>query len=138
MAYYVARPDLSPVAPPGPPPPYLNVITFHVKPEGLNDFSEAVKKIMEAVKKTNQPGGPSTWYSLANGGRGPEFVLVQERKSISELGGSGKTIDQIVQEAYGDQGAAILSQLRKAYYSNNTELLRFRPDLSYMPATAKP
>ena len=137
MAYYVLRPDLS-TAQPGPPPPYLSVITFHLKPEGVNDFEDAVKKIIDAIKKTNTPVSPSDWYSLANGGRGPEMVLVQQRKSIAELQGPGKTLDQIVHEAYGDQGAAILAQLRKSYYGSNSELLHFRPDLSYMPATTKP
>ena len=44
----------------------------------------------------------------------------------------------MMQEAYGDQGAAILAALRKAYYSSYSELLQFRADLSYMPAAPKP
>jgi hypothetical protein len=91
-----------------------------------------VKKVVAGQAKANNPTPPSTWYSLANGGHGPEVVLVQERKSIGDLGGSGKTLDQVMQEAYGDQGAAILSGLRKAYYGTTSELLHFRPDLSYM------
>ena len=66
------------------------------------------------------------------------MVLVQDRKSISELQGPGKTADQVVQEAYGDQGAAVMTTIRKAYYSSYSELLHFRPNLSYMPAAAKP
>jgi len=85
------------------------------------------------------PNNPSNWYSLANGGPGPEVVLVRDLKSISELRGvPGKTVDQIVQEAYGDQGAAVMVAIRKAYNRSYSELLHFRPDLSYMPATAKP
>lgn len=76
--------------------------------------------------------------SLVNGGHGPELVLVQERKSIGDLAGPAKTLDQVMQEAYGDQGATIMSAIRKAYWSSTSELLHFRPDLSYMPATKKP
>lgn len=138
MAYYVQRTDLGPATSPGPPPPYLHVLHFFVKPEGVNDFTDAVKKVGAGIAKTNFPAGRVNWYSLASGGRGPEFVLVFEYKSIAEMQGPGKTLDAMMQEAYGEQGAAVLATLRKAYYSTYSELLHFRPDLSYMPATPKP
>jgi hypothetical protein len=132
MAYYVLRPDLSPATSPGPPPPYLSVSHFFIKPEGVPDFTDAVKKIGAALAKTSPPSR-ANWYSLANGGRGPEFVLVQERKNFAEMQAPAKSLDQIAQEAYGDQGAAIMTSARKAQYGTYTELLRFRSDLSYMP-----
>lgn len=134
MSYYVVRPDLGPPSATKQPPPYVSVIHFYLKPEGIADFNEGVKKVIAGIAKTNSPTVPSTWYSLANGGRGPEVVLVQERKSIGDMGiGGGKTLEQIMQEAYGDQGAAILGSLRKGYYSTQTELLHLRSDLSYTP-----
>ena len=133
MTYYTVRPDLGPPSKTPEPPPYLSVIHFHLKPEGVLDFYEGVRKVGEANTKTNTPSHPSTWYSLANGGRGPEVVLVQERKSIGDMGsGSDKTLDEIMKEAYGDQGATLMSNLRKGYYSSRSELLHYRPDLSYM------
>ena len=42
-----------------------------------------------------------------------------------------------MQEAYGDQGATIMTALRKAYWSSTSELLHFRADLSYMAPAAK-
>jgi hypothetical protein len=44
----------------------------------------------------------------------------------------------MMQDAYGDQGAAILASLRKACYNTYSELLQFRADLSYMPPAPKP
>jgi hypothetical protein len=138
MTYYTVRPDLGPPSTTTAPPPYLSVLYFHLKPEGVLDFYEGVKKVVAGLNKTNVPPTPSTWYSLANGGRGPEVVLVQERKSMAELAGtSAKTLDQTMQEAYGDQGATIMNALRKGYYSSNSELLHFRPDLSYIAPSAK-
>ena len=90
------------------------------------------------MAKTNYPQNRSSWYALANGGNGPEFVLVTERKSISELQAPAKSLDAMMQEAYGDQGAAILGALRKAYYRSYSELLQFLGELSYMPAPQKP
>jgi hypothetical protein len=137
MSYYVLRSDISPATSAAAPPPYLQVTHFSVKPEGVPEFIEGVKKITAAVAKVTNPPARSNWYALANGGHGPEFVLVQERKSIGELQAPAKSLDQIVQEAYGDQGAAIIAAVRKAEWGVYTELLHFRADLSYMPP-AKP
>jgi len=131
MSYYTVRPDLGTPSTTGAPPPYLNTIYFHLKPDAMADFNEGVKKVTAGVTKVGG-GSPQTWYSLASGGNGPQVVLVQERKSMSEMAGTGKSLEEMMQEAYGDQGAAILAGLRKGYYSSRSELLHYRPDLSYM------
>ena len=136
MAYYVFRSDLAPAPTPGPPPPYLTVVHFYLKPEGVPDFIDGVKKVVAGMAKTSYPQTRASWYALVNGGHGPEFVLVTERKNISELQPPAKTLDQMMQEAYGAQGATIMATMRKAYYHTDSELLHFRSDLSYMSATA--
>jgi hypothetical protein len=140
MSYYVLRTDLTPAPPPGGTlPPYLSVLHFYLKPEGVNDFTSAAKQVLAAFTKTNTPRGQAYFYTLVNGGRGPEFVLVQDRKSIGDLAGpTQKSLDEIMQEAYGDEGATTMSTLRKSYYRVDSELLHFRPDLSYMAPAAKP
>ncbi len=51
-----------------------------LKPEGINDFIDGVKKVNDRIKKTNFPqAGPSRWYQLVNGGESPHFVLVGDR-----------------------------------------------------------
>ncbi|HZQ21773.1 MAG TPA: hypothetical protein VFA89_03150 [Terriglobales bacterium] len=137
VTYYVLRPELSdPVKPEL--PPYLSVIFFHLKPEGVSDFRDGVKQVNEAFQKTNTPRMPGYWYTLANGGSGPEMVLVQERKTMADMGGaSPKTLDEMMKEAYADQGAATMTSLRKAYYRSESELLHHRPDLSYVVPASK-
>jgi hypothetical protein len=135
-SYYVLRTDIGPASPNQQPSPYLAVTYFHLKPEGLTDFNDSVKKVAPAVSKADSR--VSEWYSLVNGGTGPEMVLVSERKSIADLAApGGKTVDQIVQEAMGADGTTALATIRKSYYSSRSELLHFRPDLSYMPPAAK-
>jgi hypothetical protein len=138
MSYYVLRPDLTPMPPSDNPPAYLNVIHFFLKPEAAGDFTEAVKKVNDGIKKTNYQSGRSAWYSLVSGGNGPEVVLVQERNNMAEMAGPGKSLDAMMQEAYGADGAAIMASLRKAYWHSYSELLHFRSDLSYMPPAPKP
>ena len=70
-SYYLRRAYLS-LTPPSatPPTPYSFLTYFLLKPEGVNDFQDAVKKINEGIKKTNwKQQGPSSWYQLVNGGR---------------------------------------------------------------------
>src|SRR5207248_4469693 len=134
VAYYVLRQDVS--ATPQPTvPPYLSIVFFHVKPEGLNDFTNGIKQVNDAFAKTNTPHNTAYWYSLANGGSGPELVLVQERDSMADMAGkSPKTVDEMMKEA-GNEDA--LMTLRKAYYHNDSELLHYRDDLSYTAPSTK-
>lgn len=133
-SFYLYRDDLSP-APEGPPAPLASITHFMVKPDGVNDFVDAVKKVNEGIKKTNWPlSGPTRWYQLANGGQGPHFVLVGDRANWGSFQPpTDKSLDAMMEDAYGkEQGAAILSSLRKAIRTVYTEALQYRPDLSYV------
>ncbi|HZW90497.1 MAG TPA: hypothetical protein VFF12_15540, partial [Myxococcaceae bacterium] len=134
QAYYVRRPDLSLTpASAAPPTPYSFLTFFLLKPEGVNDFLDTVKKINEGIKKTSyRQQGPSAWYQLVNGGEGPMYVLDSGRANWAAFTPNEKTLDQMMEEAYGkEQGAAILTKSRSAIRSSRTETVKFRPDLSY-------
>jgi hypothetical protein len=134
-SYYVRRADLSLTAPSATPPSAYSVLTFFLlKPEGVNDFLDTVKKINEGIKKTNyRQQGPSSWYQLLNGGEGPLYVLASGRDNWAAFAPNEKTLDQMMEEAYGkEQGAAILAKGRNAIRSNRTETIKYRPDLSYV------
>jgi hypothetical protein len=137
LSYYVRRADLSLSQPSPTGPSAYSVLTyFLLKPEGQNDFIEAVKKVNEGIKKTSYPlAGPSQWYQLVNGGEGPLFVLAAGRANWEAFAPNEKTLDAMMEEAYGkEQGAAILASARKATRSSRTETVKYRPDLSYVPA----
>jgi hypothetical protein len=137
-SYYVRRADLSlsPVTA-APPTPYSVLTFFLLKPEGANDFLDAVKKINEGIKKTGYPQpGPSSWYQLVNGGEGPMYVLAGGRDNWAAFAPNDKTLDQMMEEAFGkDQGAAIFAKGRNAIRSSRTETIKYRPDLSYVAPT---
>ncbi len=134
-SHYLQRPDLSLTQPSGDPPSAYTVLTFFLlTPDGGNDFLDAVKKINEGIKKTSYPqAGPSLWYQLVNGGEGPMYVLSGGRANWAAFEAPGKTLDQMMEEAYGkEQGPAILAKGRKAIRSTRTETIKYRPDLSYV------
>jgi len=137
MSYYVLRGDLSDTPKPT-IPPYFSVVFFHLKADAVNDFRSGVKQVNEAYTKTNTPRHPSYWYTLVSGGYGPEMVLVQERNSIGDMAPTTpKSLDDIVKEAQGDQGATALMTLRKGIDHTESILLHYRPDLSYTAPAAK-
>lgn len=133
QAYYVFRADLS-VAPDGSGPTRFSQVThFYLTPEGVNDFIDGIRKVNEGIKKTKYPSNAG-WYQLFNGGEGPEWVLVAARASWADFQPPEKTLDAMMEEAYGKApAAAALASLRKAIRYTRSEILRYRPDLSYMP-----
>jgi hypothetical protein len=139
LSYFQERTDLSlsPSVTPGSTPPAMLQLGFYLlRTDGVNDFVDSVKKINEGIKKTNYAQtGPSHWYQLVNGGEGPFFVLVSDRANWAAFQPNAKTLDAMMEEAYGkEQGAAILATLRKSFRSVHTSAHTYRPDLSYIPA----
>jgi hypothetical protein len=135
QSYYRFRADLSMATATPQPAPLAAVTHFMLTPDGLNDFVESAKKITEGIKKTNYPmSGANRWYQLLNGGESPHLVLVGDRANWAAFEpATEKTLDAMMGEAYGkEQGAAILSTLRKAIRRVSTETVRYRPDLSYV------
>ena len=134
QAYYVFRADLSVAPPPtSAPAPFSQVTHFYLSPEGVNDFMDGIRKVNEGVQKTKYPSN-AAWYQLFNGGEGPEWVLVAARASWAEFAPPEKTLDAMMEEAYGKApGAAALASLRKAIRYTRSEILQYRPDLSYVP-----
>lgn len=140
-SYYTMRPDLSlsTIVPGSSPAPYSVISEYLLKPDGVNEFTEAVKKINDGIKKTSYAlSGASRWYQLVNGGEGPLFVLVSDRANWAAFAPNDKTLDAMMEEAYGkEQGAAILASLRKTFRSLVSYTIKYRADLSYVPAPTK-
>ena len=135
QSYYRFRSDLSLGNPSQQPTPLGTVTHYILSPEGLNDFVESVKKVGEGIKKTKYPmSGATYWYQLINGGDSPHFVLVGERANWAAFESpTDKTLDAMMEEAFGkEQGAAALSNIRKAIRRVSTEAVRYRPELSYV------
>ncbi len=133
--YYAYRPDMSNPPEGNPEPVLVQTTHFYVRAEGQADFVAGVRKITEATKKTGGLGRP-LWYQLVSGGEGPRFVLRQMRKNWAEFQPPDKTLDAMVEEAFGkDDAEKILSQVRKNIRYTVSYTSRYRPDLSYVPAS---
>ena len=136
MSYYTYREDLSTGPAVFPPDtPLVSVVHYMLTSSGTNDFVEGVKKINEALTKTNTPrAGANHVYQLSNGGEAPHFVSVGDRANWATFAPpTDRPLDSIMEEVYGkEQGGAMLAAARKAIRSVYIEALQYRPDLSYV------
>jgi hypothetical protein len=116
------------------PPAMSQVTHYFVKPSGVVQFADAIKAVKAALDKVNYPVY-SRWYSLVSGGEGPHYVLVVERNEWAEFEPMAKTLEQVIAEATSPSKAVeLMSAVRDNTRHTYSELLVYRPDLSYLPA----
>ena len=133
QSYYVFRSDLSTGTEGGTPTKMMTAVDYFVKPGGLLQFTEAIKRINAAIKQTNYPAKPSRWYQLSVGGEGPRFVVVTDRASWADMQGPEQSMVDMLKQAYGSDDKTLQS-LRDAVDHTESQMMTYRPDLSYMPA----
>jgi hypothetical protein len=130
---YAVMTDLS-TPPAAMPAKYGEVITFRVKMGKTQEFIANIAKISAAIKKTKW-GGNYTWYALIHGGPGNTFVLVIDHPNYADFEEPAKTFDMMLTEAMGKVLAkALEAQLDADTESTMTDVIKFRQDLSYIPA----
>lgn len=132
IAYYNYLPELS-RPPTGAFAKLAEVIHWRLKPDGVRAFHEAQARIHEAIGKTSWP--QNYWlYALWNGGEGPEMVLVISRASWAAMQGPELTFWAMLTKAYGEvEATKILDTLGQHLIGQRSEVLVYRPDLSYVP-----
>jgi len=99
-----------------------------------DDFTRAIGKFNEAIGKTQWPVH-YTWFTLVNGGEGPEFVLSVPRNKWADFNPLEKPFDKMLEEAVGRSEAdAINDTFAHAVSGVTSEIIEYRADLSYIPA----
>lgn len=117
------------------PSKFSEVITYRVSPGKGEDFHSAVTRTTEAIEKTKWPVH-YFWYELANGGRGGTYVLVLPHANWADFEDKPgmKPFDEMLKEAFGHAEAdSIRKRFDSSVESTTSEIVQFRPDLSYLP-----
>ncbi len=133
--YYALLPNVSKPPESAGPSKFSEVITFHVRPGKGEDFRSAMTRITEAIEKTKWPVH-YLWYALANGGTVPTYVLVLPRDNWADFEDKPdmKPFPEMLKEAFGQEEAdSITKRLDSSIESETSEIVQFRPDLSYLP-----
>ncbi len=134
--YYEYLPSISNLDNSAPPAKFSDIITFYVKYGKSSDFRSAIARVNDAAMKTKWPV-KFGWYVIASGGDTGTWVLVLPRNSWADFGDQPnvKPFREMLKEAFGQAEAdSIVDRIDNSVSSETSEIIQFRPDLSYLPA----
>ncbi|HUJ80673.1 MAG TPA: hypothetical protein VLW83_02260 [Candidatus Acidoferrales bacterium] len=120
----------------GGPAKFEEVVTFRVRHDKIGAFRGALARVAEAAQKTKWPV-QYEFYELANGGYDGTFVLGEAHANFADFEDKPdvKPFREMLKDAFGQAEAdSVYDRLQGAIESEYTEILQFRPDLSYVPA----
>jgi hypothetical protein len=128
-------PDVSRAVAPSGEIKLAELLTYRIKIGANAEFAATLKKINEAIQKTNWiPGQSYGWYRLVNGGEGSRWMLVLPHYSWEELAEPPVSFSDMLAQAYGSkQAKSILDSLDSVTVREESEIIVYRPDLSYVP-----
>lgn len=129
-------PDVgNPPAANAPPENYYEVINLVIKPARMNDFMAAVEQLSAAERKFNRQSNPVLIYTTVAGGDANHVTVAVGHPNFADFGRQEKSNVEVLTEAYGAQAAsAIMDSLEDSVASEDVTIVRYRPDLSYMPS----
>ncbi len=126
----VSNPDNSKM-----PSKFAEIITFYVRYGKGSDFRSAIGRVHFAGEKTKWPVHYE-WYALANGGDTGTYVLVLPRANWADFEDKPdvKPFRDMIKEAFGQAEAdSIVNGIDASVQRETSEIIQFRPDLSYLP-----
>ena len=134
--YYDFMPKISNADTSGTPPKFDEIVTFHVRYGKGSDFRSAITRVYDAGQKTKWPVHYE-WYVLANGGDTGTWVLVLPRANWADFEDKPdvKPFREMLKDAFGQAEAdSIVDRIDMSVSSETSEIIQFRPDLSYLPS----
>jgi len=133
LNYWEVIPEASRPSASQQPSAMSQVTHYFLKPSGVVQFADALKQIKTALDKAEYPVH-LRWYRLVSGGEGPHFALTVERNSWAELEPMPKSLEQVIAEVTSPTKAVeLMSAVRDNTRHTYSEMLVYRPDLSYVP-----
>jgi hypothetical protein len=135
LSYYQVLADVSRPGPdPTKPAKMAEVVHFLLKPSKEAMFRDAIARIHEAIGKTNWPVS-YIWYVLVNGGEGPHIALVLPHDSWAGMEEPEPSFPAMLTKAFGSfEAARLMGAIDDSIRAQSSEMLVYRPDLSYVPA----
>ena len=134
--FSVDRPDMSRMSSDSTEPaPLLQAIRIEVNPGADGAFRDGVRKIREAFEKTNRP---EQWFYLqrVSGDETPTYIRLVPKRSWAEFAPREDVpnLGEAMEEVYGHrEWEAMVERFRRAVRRESSYVLKYRPDLSYVP-----
>ena len=132
--FYVLLPEVSRSAGSAEPSPMTELSHYQVKFGSQAEFRSAMKKIHEAIGKSTWKVNYE-WYELVNGGDHPAYVLALPLKGFADMAPLDPPFPAMLEKALGQYEAQeVMKSVDRCTKSVRSEIVRYRPDLSYVPA----
>ena len=122
--------------PPDTPGPakFCQLTRYYVKPKAAIAFHDAVKEIKAALDGAAYPVR-NRWYALVSGGEVPCWVNATDRSNWADFAGPEKNLRKTLEEKLGGrQATELIDQVVGSCDRITTEIIVYRPDISYIPA----
>jgi hypothetical protein len=118
------------------PAAYVQVTTITVKPSGVSDFEDYIKKINAGATKIAAPG-QTFFFAMGRGGRSFTYFAVNPFDKWADLD-ARPSIPEILIKAYGEvEGGRLLKAGRTNIEGVETSVSRVLPNLSSPPTMEK-
>ena len=118
------------------PAKFSEIITFRVKYAKRAQFRGAMTLIHSAAEKAKWPV-KFDWYALYSGGQVPTYVLVEGHPNWADFEDKPdvKPLRDVLKDSFGQAEAdAVMRNLDDSVESESSNVIVYRPDLSYIPA----
>ena len=112
--------------------PLITVTTYHVKPGSDAALRTAITKVNAALDAGKFPLR-TIWYVLTSGGPSPTYAVVAPREGLGAMAPSPSLLEVLEKQLGKPAADALVKSFFDNVVSANTELLRLRTDLSYLP-----
>lgn len=113
---------------------FVQVVMYRLKPGRSEEFVYAAEKIHQALQKANWPQH-YLWEQVVAGVEGPQLNLVLPMSKWADMNPPARPFAAVLEEVLGRRETdALLESVVAAIESQRSEILRYRPDLSYLPA----
>jgi hypothetical protein len=133
--YFQLLGDVSNPPPENEPVAMWELISFKVKPGHYDQISLAMKRVKEAAVKVNWPARWA-WLVLVNGGEHDQFLLAIPHNNWADFNPLEKPFPKMLEEGLGRLEAdAVFEMFDHSITSSRSEIVRYRADLSYTPAS---
>jgi hypothetical protein len=112
--------------------PLITLTTYRVKPGSDAALRTAIAKVNAALDAGKFPLR-TLWFVLTNGGSSPTYAVVAPRAGLGEMAPSPSLLEVLEKQLGKPDADALVKSFFDNVISADTELLRLRTDLSYLP-----
>ncbi len=135
VSYAETLPELSRPPEGQEPFPLVQVTQFEIRPEMSYQFLSAIKKVRDALDKAEW-GNPGVWTRNLAGSAGNVYTVVTFHRNWASLKEPETSLLGAVEKILGHAETSQLSEsFWKCVKSSRSDLVRYRPDLSYYPGS---